>query len=147
MTGRKAVLLLGCLLLAYAEARSGDAKEQEKLEGTWSFVKSSEGANQKKEKRGAVRMIFKGNTISFVAEGNKRNVQGTYTVDPSKNPKAMDITLENEGSKVITQAIYELDGDRLKLCHYLGGMASKERPKEFVSDRKTVLGILDRQKK
>ena len=49
---RNSILLLWCLFLAYGEARSGDAKEQEKLEGTWSFVSSSGEASQKKEKLG-----------------------------------------------------------------------------------------------
>jgi uncharacterized protein (TIGR03067 family) len=94
-----------------------------------------------------VRMAFKGNTVSFVAEDNKRTVQGTYTVGLSKNAKTIDITLENNGKKLTTLAIYELDSDMLKLCHYLGGMASEERPKEFVADKQTVLGILKREKK
>ena len=144
---RNPILLLWCLFLACGEARSEDAKEQEKLEGTWSFVSSSGEASQKEEKRAAVRTVFKGDTVSFVAEGNKRTVQGTYTVGLNKNPKTMDITLENDGKKLTTLAIYELDSDTLKLCHYLGGMASKERPKEFVADKQTVLGILKREKK
>ena len=143
---RNSILLLWCLFLAYGEARSEDAKEQEKLEGTWSFVKSSGEASQKKEKLAAVQMVFKGDTVSFVGEGKKRTVQGTYTIGLSKNPKTMDISLENDGMKLTTLAIYELDSDTLKLCHYLGGMASKERPKEFVADKQTVLGILRREK-
>jgi uncharacterized protein (TIGR03067 family) len=144
---RNAILLLWCLFLAFGEVRSEDAKEQETLEGTWSFVKSTGGTNQKKEKLGAVRMVFKGDTVSFVGEGKKRTVQGTYTIGLSKNPKTMDINLENDGKKLTTLAIYELDSDTLKLCHYLGAMASKERPKEFVADKQTVLGILRREKK
>ena len=144
---RNSVLLLWCLFFAYGEARSEDDKEQEKLEGTWSFVKSSGEASQKNEKRAAVRMVFKGDTVSFVSEGKKPTAQGTYTVDLSKNPKTMDINLENDGKKLTTLAIYELDSDTLKLCHYLGEMASKERPKEFVADKQTVLGILRREKK
>jgi uncharacterized protein (TIGR03067 family) len=144
---RNSILVLWCVFLAYGEARSDDAKEQEKLEGTWSFVNSSGEASQKKEKLAAVRMVFKGDTVSFVGEGKKRTVQGTYIVDLSKNPKTMDINLENDGKKLTTLAIYELDGDALKLCHYLGGMASKERPKEFVADKQTVLGVLKREKK
>jgi uncharacterized protein (TIGR03067 family) len=147
MSLRNSMLLLWFLLLASGEVRPGDAKEQEKLEGTWSFVKSSGGPNQKKEKRAAVRMVFKGDTVFFVAEGDKRSALGTYTVDPGKDPKTMDITLDNDGAKVITRAIYELDGDTLKLCHYLGGRASKERPKGFVADKQTVVGILKREKK
>ena len=143
---RNSILLLWCLFLAYGEARADDAKEQEKLAGTWSFVSSGE-ASQKNEKRAAVRMVFKGDTVSFVGEGNKRTVQGTYTVDLSTNPTTMDINLENDGKKLTTLAIYELDSDTLKLCHYLGAMASKERPKEFVADKQTVLGILKRETK
>lgn len=144
---RNSILLLWCLFLAYGEARSGDAKEQEKLEGTWSFVSSSGGATQEKEKRAAVRMVFKGDTVSFVAEDDRRTVQGTYTVGLSKNPKTMNINLENDGKKLTSLAIYELDSDTLKLCHYLGEKASKERPKEFVADKQTILGILKREKK
>ncbi len=59
----------------------------------------------------------------------------------------MDINLENDGKKLTTLAIYELDSDTLKLCHYLGEKASKERPKKFVADKQTVLGILKREKK
>ena len=144
---RNSILMLWCFFMAYGEAGSGDAKEQEKLEGTWSFVSSSGEASQTKENRAAVRMVFKGDTVSFVAEGNKLTVQGTYIVDLSKNPKTMDINLENDGKKLTTLAIYELDGDTFKLCHYLGEKASKERPKEFVADKQTVLGILKREKK
>lgn len=147
MSLRNSTLLLWCLLLAYGEARSEDAKEQQKLEGTWSFVKSSGEASQKKEKLSAMRMVFKGDTVSFVGEGKTRTVQGTYTVGLSDNPKTMDINLENDGKKLTTLAIYELDGDTLKLCHYLGGMASKERPKEFAADKQTVVGILKREKR
>jgi uncharacterized protein (TIGR03067 family) len=144
---RNAVLLLGCLVSAYGETRPGDAKELEKLQGTWSFVKASGGGDQKKERRAAVRIVFKGDAITFLADDSKRTVRGTYTVDPSKNPKIMDITLDKDGAKVVTLTIYELDGDTLKLCHYVGGMASKERPKELVADKRTVLGTLKREKK
>jgi uncharacterized protein (TIGR03067 family) len=147
MSLRNSILLLCCLAFAYGEVRAGEAEEQVKLEGTWSFVSSSGGANQKKENHPAMRMAFKGDTVSFVAEDNKRTVQGTYTVSLSKSPKTMDITLVNNGKKLTTLAIYELDGDTLKLCHFLGGMASKERPTEFVADKQTVLGILNREKR
>ncbi len=94
---RNSILLLWCLFLTYGEARSEDAKEQEKLEGTWSFVSSSGGASEKKEKRAAVRMVFKGDTVSFVAEGNKRTVQGTYTVGLSKTRRRWTSTWKTTG--------------------------------------------------
>jgi uncharacterized protein (TIGR03067 family) len=139
-------LLLCCALLAGGENQAGDAKEQEMLEGTWRFVSAPMAEDQTKEKRAAVRVVFKSNTVSFVGEGIKRTTQGNYTVDSSKNPKTMDIILDNNGAKMTTKAIYELDGETLKLCHHLGPMASKERPKEFAADKRTVLGILKREK-
>ena len=143
---RNSILLIWCLFFACGEAQSEDAKEQENLEGTWSFMSSSGGASEMKG-RTAMRMAFKGNTVSFLSEDTKRTVQGTYTVDVGKSPKTMDIILENKGKKLTTLAIYELDNDMLKLCHYLGTGASQERPKEFVADKQTVLGILKREKK
>jgi uncharacterized protein (TIGR03067 family) len=130
----------------HADAWGGSAKEREKLEGTWRFVKSPDGADKNKEKRTAFGIIFKGESITFVAGGNKGTVQGTYRIDPSKNPKTMDIILDKGGEKMITQAIYDLNGNTLRICHYLYKSAAEARPKEFVANKQTVLGILRRDK-
>lgn len=143
MAAQKSVLLLACVLSTGTAARCGDTKEQKELEGTWTFVQSAPDG-KKKVKGPAVRMVLKDGTIAFETEGKKR-VEGTYTVDTSKTPKTMDITLTQAKGTVL--AIYELNGDTLKLCHYLGPKASKERPKAFAADKQTVLGILKRDKK
>jgi uncharacterized protein (TIGR03067 family) len=140
-------LLITGLFGGISTAVSAEAEERQKLRGTWSFVKSFDEASPKKESRGTVQIVFNGDAISFVSETTNRNAQGTYTVNTSTNPKTMDISLDNSGKKRITQAIYELDDDTLKLCHYLGPKASKERPKEFVADKQTVVGLLKREKK
>ena len=145
MIVRKLILFLFCLMLGYA-TRADDAAESKALEGTWRFVKPS-GAEGQKDKLAQVLIIFEGQSIAFVGEETKRAVRGTYTVDASKNPKTMDMTLENGGAKATTLAIYDLDGDTLRLCHYLGPIASKERPKRFLADTRTALGILKREKK
>jgi uncharacterized protein (TIGR03067 family) len=136
------LLLFCCLLLTFGEALAAAASERDKLEGTWTFIKSAE--DQNKDKPVSMRMVFKGDTVAFVSDDNKRSASGTYTVDPATNPKNMDITIEKGGVKAITLIIYELDGDTLKLCHYLGAKAGKERPKQFVADKQTVLGTLKR---
>ena len=53
MTCRILVLVPLCLaiVLAAETARSGDKKEQEKLEGTWSVVEITGGKFQKKDKK------------------------------------------------------------------------------------------------
>ena len=139
----KILAVLVGILSACAVVRYGDTHEQAGLEGTWTFVQSAPDGD-KKTKGPSVRMVLKGNTIAFETDGKKR-VEGTYTVDPSKSPKTMDITMEKAKGAIL--AIYELDGDRLKLCHHLGARASKERPKTFTADKQTVLGILKRDKK
>src|SRR4030095_836615 len=96
---RNSVLLLWCLLLPCGEARSGEADERQKLQGTWNFVKASDAANPKKEKRSAVQAVFNGDAIAFVSESTNRNVQGTYTVNTTTNPKIMDISLDSGGEK------------------------------------------------
>jgi uncharacterized protein (TIGR03067 family) len=73
--------------------------------------------------------------------------KGTVTVDPTANPKTMDITGTdgpNKGKKFLT--IYELKGDTLKVCYDLSG---KNRPTEFKSkpDTQLFLVIYKREKK
>lgn len=92
-------------------------------------------------------MAFKDDIVSFVGERGKVATQGVFTVDGSTNPKSMDITLEKNGAKVVTRMIYEVDGDTLKICHFLGTKASQERPKEFMSSEQCVLGTLKRENK
>jgi hypothetical protein len=45
----------------------------------------------------------------------------------------------------LTLAIYQLEGDTLKLCHYLGPKAARERPKSIAADKQTVVGIFKRK--
>jgi uncharacterized protein (TIGR03067 family) len=144
MSRRYLVLLVWCVSLTYAW--SGDADERKKLEGTWRFVGPSAKDGSKDDQRAAMRVVFRGDSIAFVAEGKKAKAQGAYQIDPSKNPKTMDITVDTNGKNSTTLAIYELSGDTLKLCHFLGASSSKERPQEFAADKKTVLGILKREK-
>jgi uncharacterized protein (TIGR03067 family) len=129
------------------EAKASDAKEQEKLQGTWSFTELSQGGNKDEEKRAALQIVLKENTFTLAAKGGKAALEGTYVVDPSQKPKTMDITIEKDGEKRTMQAIYELEGDTLKLCHFLGDLAFKERPKELDANKDTMLGVLKREKK
>jgi uncharacterized protein (TIGR03067 family) len=133
--------------MTFAQASSPDAEDHKKLEGTWTFVDPSENQAKKKEKRPAMRIVFDGTSIAFAAEGKKPTAQGEYKVDPTKNPKTMDIILDQQGKKITTLAIYDLSGDTLRICHFLGPSSFKERPKEFIADKNTVIGTLRRAKK
>jgi len=72
---------------------------------------------------------------------------GTLTIDPDKKPRSMTITGTEGPNKGKTfPAIYEIDGDSLKICYALNG---KEAPKEFKStaENKTLLVTYKRDKK
>ncbi len=73
-----------------------------------------------------------------------RRKKGTFKLDPSKKPKAMDLTLEKKGKKETALFIYELDGDNLKLCWRKPG---GKRPTHFTSKDTGGLMILKRNKK
>ena len=138
MVAIKSLFVLPCLFVACGILCGGDAKEQGKLDGRWRWVQP---ADQSKNKDAGI--LFKGDTITFTGKGT---VTGKFTIDPSKKPMTLDITLEKGGKKSTTLAIYDVTSDTLRLCHFLGGRAATERPKEFVADKQTVLGILKRDK-
>ena len=94
-----------------------------KLQGTWSSDLNGETHVMKITKE----------TFSFTFEqgGEKKNVTGTFKIDPSKKPKAMDaVPSEGPAKDQTIEEIYELDGDNLKICLALPG---NKRPTEFKS--------------
>ena len=64
---------------------------------------------------------------SYTAEINDRTDHGSFTVDPSKQPKEMDIQPESADGKLL--GIYEIEDGQFKLCVAKAG--ETERPSEF----------------
>jgi uncharacterized protein (TIGR03067 family) len=86
-------------------------------------------------------------TIKLVVQGDKYTVtvgkevdQETVKLNPSAKPKALDITCTdgpNNGKTI--PAIYEWDGDTLRVCYDLSG---KGRPTEFKTRASTQLFLV-----
>lgn len=72
-------------------------------------------------------MVFAGDKLTLKpAVGQDEAV--AYEIDPSQKPKTMDLEPENNKLKAdLGKAIYELNGDTLKLCLGTKGI----RPREF----------------
>jgi uncharacterized protein (TIGR03067 family) len=95
--------------------------ERERLQGRWVMI-DSERDGKKLEPGGSQRVVFEGNTMTW--KDSSHSFAKTFRLDPQPTPKQIDFTSISEETKGLRgYGIYELDGDRLKLC-----MNSKDRP-------------------
>ncbi|MFT3883072.1 MAG: TIGR03067 domain-containing protein [Gemmatales bacterium] len=123
------------------------AEEDKKFEGTW-IVTAMEARGQKipDEEFKEMTFTFKGKKYEQKL-GDKIVEAGTQDLDPSKNPKQMDITVSSEGeTKGAKQlAIYEIDGDKVRICAAIHG--DKERPTKFETKEGSMNMIFELRKK
>jgi uncharacterized protein (TIGR03067 family) len=125
----------GFAALGSSGALAGDKadveKEAKKFQGTWTIESSEAGgmvippANLK-----GLVVIFEGDKHT-VKMGDEVVQVGTQKLDPSKTPKAIDVTMtEGPNKGAVMLGIYEFDGDTLRVCFDPQG---KKRPTEFKS--------------
>lgn len=118
-------------LLLIGGAAADEAKELEKLKGTWSV--SDLTYNGKDHSKLKFNFVFAGNEV--VVEGNEQ-VKVEYArlkikLDPSTAPKLFDITVGDGVQKgAAMEGIYELKDNQLRLCIKVFG---KDRPTDFTS--------------
>jgi len=132
-------------VLGQETPKKGDAVKEElkRLEGTWRAVAVEVGGKETDDEIGPNNLlVFSGTKLSSVIGVNKRTIECTYTIDPTKNPKWIDQTRTSD--KVAWHGIYELKGDMLKV--FLG--PSGKRPTEFKTKEGTqqVIHTLERVK-
>jgi uncharacterized protein (TIGR03067 family) len=138
------LLAAGALLDVAADDKKDAAVKEElkKFEGTWVLVSGAEDGNEIADPEKAAKLVFKGDKVA-VYSGDKKLAEGTLSLDPSAKPKAMDMAFSTEkGGKTV--AIYELDGDTLKVCSNLKG---EGRPGEFAKKGGYGLYVYKRDKK
>jgi uncharacterized protein (TIGR03067 family) len=131
-----ALIIAACGLVAGAGLpRDKPKKDLDLLQGTWVIVgKEFMGKKATKEevKKLSGEMVIKGALVTQWVDdaGDKYIVnKSTWKLDPKAKPKRLDLTYtrgELKGEKVL--AIYELDGDTLRVCY---AMVNEKRPTEF----------------
>jgi RNA polymerase sigma factor (sigma-70 family) len=96
-----------------------------RLQGPWTMIDVT--INGLPLPPAGVGFQFEGNSCQFVAPDGSTLSTMTFTLDPTQDPKQIDLTLLPQGSPAL--GIYELSGDELRLCYYTKGA----RPREFAS--------------
>jgi len=127
------------VMTTLAGDRPVDAKA---IQGTWLMVKAElNGQAMKDDSLKKITLKLDGGKCEVTAESVDK---GTYTLDPAAKPKILDI-IDTEGPNVGRKipAIYELQGDTLRVCYGLGGT----RPTEFKSLGGTQTFLVTYQRK
>jgi RNA polymerase sigma factor (sigma-70 family) len=138
------------VLLTYATLRSEQPKfdkdlrseqpksDKEALQGTWLQVSEERnGEKLPEEKIKGGKMVFADDKVTWQGEPETRAREGTFTIDPDKKPKEIDLTF----SSITLKGIYELKGNTLKVV-----IAERGRPTEFDSTAGGGLLVFERKK-
>jgi uncharacterized protein (TIGR03067 family) len=123
------------IALTTGVAGGTDKRSPASTDGEWRPVQSElAGQPIPDETLKTLKLIIKGD--SYIVHVGALRDEGKLKFDSSKKPHTVDITgSENGPNKGKTfLAIYELNGDKLRICYDLAG---KERPKEFKTTKGT----------
>jgi len=134
------ILLIAALVAIPAIAGDAAKEAQGKLKGAWTTTEIVKGGQKEEVK---IRLEFDGGKLN-VTLPNGETATGTYSIDASKTPATMDISIEQGGNTHKIDAIYEIKGDVLRLCHAHGDGGA--RPTAIEATEKTALATLKRDK-
>jgi len=142
--GRVQVTLPGGADRPEAQAGAG-VPDQKAIEGTWQILSAYDSGRQPPKKAPVMLMVFAGNRFMFQyrdPESGPELVSGTFTLDPSLRPKSIDLLPQSGGTvRPGTKwlGIYELKGDRLRICFNESGAP---RPNRFASEPNSPNDVL-----
>lgn len=118
---------LGLVLTAVASTQDA-AEDVKKLQGEWvmaSLEYDGQSSPEENVKRFRRKVDGAKYTVTITKGDDVQTVKRTFKVDPSKKPKAVDVTTKDkEGNDITILGIYEVDGDTHKVC-----MAPKDQPR------------------
>ena len=146
MVYRKCPLLLAIVLLCGCGVKP-PLPDREQIVGAWVVVDFISPAAVEDRGQRRKKLIVTAGTWSQQFQGD-RFEDFEYSLDPNKTPKEIDLTYTApDARRLTTRAIYELSGNRLRLCLGSPPVVEKDGKVEFVeSVRPTAfeakLGVL-----
>lgn len=124
------LIVVAAGLLLAADSKDDVKKELDPLQGNWVAVSlERDGKSLPEDQLKVLTRTVKGDQYAITRSGESVG-KGTFKVDPTKMPKAIDITRDEAKDGVIL-GIYKLEGDKYTICYSAPG--SKVRPKEFAA--------------
>ena len=133
----RVILALFFTATALTAQPSADAvkKELNAFQGTWTLVsgQNSDGKVFAAEEFKDVSLVVDGDKF-FLKEKGKVSIEGTFTVDPTKKLKTIDVNYKNPNGRLL--GIYQIDGDTRKSCFAEDG---KTRPDGFRKEKGFML--------
>jgi len=129
-----AIVIAGASFLVGVATADDDSakKDLTALQGEWQCVSIESGERTLSEPEcKAHKLTVKGNKVSHL-HGAKIGPEATIRLNPSENPRAMDMSAP-EG---LLLGIYSLENDTLRMCI---GAPGEKRPTGFKGGQKTAL--------
>ena len=135
-----ATLLFMCFAVVGIPARaaqpSGDSRKLQYEWGAVAYIDNGEDAFGEKidANDSPVKWLFKKDKVHFLADVEEATAVGKFTLDSKAKPCSIDCIFPapNDPNKSqVLKGIYELKGDRLKVCY---GVDTENRPKDFASE-------------
>ncbi|TWT29838.1 TIGR03067 domain-containing protein [Blastopirellula retiformator] len=152
-SSRQSLLVLSASLLlliatCFSATPTFAADDADAIQGTWNFVEgevngTSLGEILKRQGITKMQVQFSDDVMSMSGFG-PRNQQWEFSLDETKNPKEVRLVAVETAGKAAKgtklTAIYELEGDQLKLC--LPGDETVGVPKDFKAPAESRLSSL-----
>ena len=122
-------IVLVCCLLLFGKAEDAAKKDLDKLQGTWVMAELEiDGKPVPEDKIKGTTLTIKGD--KYITKVKDKEHEVTIKLDPTQNPKTMDMYFpDGTEAPKLSKGIYEVDGDRFKLCRHQ--MAGQDRPVQF----------------
>jgi uncharacterized protein (TIGR03067 family) len=131
-----AAVVPALLVAAPVPKEKEKAKDEDAILGTWAVDKFDFGGGNPPPQVLNLQFVFGEKGKFTMVNGPKERPEGTFKLDPAAKVKTMDISLDGQNM----QAIYELDGDTMKVC--IPDKPNAARPEAFVANAKDRIAVV-----